>query len=146
MLVIDDDPDVRELLKLVLTHDGAEVKASGTAHQALEILDRWKPDVLVSDIGMPGEDGYNLIRQLRARDEEHGGLIPAVALTGYAADSDASRAREAGFQIHLPKPVEPTTLIAAVARVARLRSRRPGQIGEEIEASGHHIPSSEIGE
>lgn len=126
VLVIDDDPGALEVLGLALTLDGADVRAGASAHEVLAILDQWKPDVLVSDIGMPGEDGYDLIRQVRARDEECGGLIPAVALTGYAADSSASHAREAGFQMHLPKPVEHARLIAAVARLAKVGTRSSG--------------------
>jgi two-component system, chemotaxis family, CheB/CheR fusion protein len=118
VLVVDDEPDARELLSLALTHSGAEVRASATASEALEILDQWKPDVLVSDIGMPSEDGYSLIRKVRARDSKHNGLIPALALTGYASTDDAARALAAGYQTHMPKPVAPRELVAAVASLA----------------------------
>ena len=118
VLVVDDEPDARELLTIALTHSSAEVRAVGTAREALEVLDQWKPDVLISDIGMPGEDGYELMRKVRTLEAERGGTIPAVALTGYASDEDAARARIAGFQLHLPKPVTPRNLVATIASLA----------------------------
>lgn len=119
VLVVDNEPDARELVTIVLKQRGAEVRASATAREALEMLKQWKPDVLVSDIGMPGEDGYELIRKLRALKSASGGLIPALALTGYAGRQDAARALESGYQMHLPKPVAPSELVAAVASLAR---------------------------
>jgi CheY-like chemotaxis protein len=89
------------------------------------MLTQWMPDVLVSDVGMPEQDGYTLIKELRSRNGEEGGLIPAVALTGYAGEADETRAREAGFQMHLSKPVDAKTLIAAVTSLARLSRSRP---------------------
>ena len=118
MLVVDDEPDARELLTIVLAESGAEVRSSASAREALEILDQWKPDMLVSDVGMPAEDGYELIRKVRARGPERGGLIPAIALTGYAGTEDAARAREAGYQTHMPKPVAPSEVVAVVASLA----------------------------
>jgi PAS domain S-box-containing protein len=115
VLVVDDEPDARDLVTMALTQGGAEVRASATASEGLEVLYQWKPDVLVSDIGMPGEDGYELIKKVRALEPEHGGTIPAVALTGYASDDDAVRARLAGYELHLPKPVSPSDLIAKLA-------------------------------
>lgn len=118
VLVVDDEPDARELLTLALTHSGAEVRVAATASAALDILEEWKPDVLVSDIGMPGKDGYDLIRAVRALESAKGGAIPAVALTGYASSEDAERAREAGFQTHMAKPVAPSELVVTVASLA----------------------------
>jgi PAS domain S-box-containing protein len=118
VLVIDDEPDARELLTLALMQSGAEVKAAATVRLGLEILKEWKPDVLVSDIGMPGEDGYDLIRSVRALESENGGRIPALALTGYASADDVLRAEQAGFQTHMSKPVAPNDLVGAVARLA----------------------------
>ncbi len=118
VLVVDDEPDTRELLTIALTHSGAEVRVAATVSAALDILDEWKPDVLVSDIGMPGEDGYDLIRAVRALESAKGGAIPAVALTGYASSEDAKRAREAGFQTHMAKPVAPSELVVTVASLA----------------------------
>jgi CheY-like chemotaxis protein len=118
VLVIDDEADTRELLTMVLTQSGAEVRASSSARDALGIVDQWKPDVLVSEIGMPGEDGYDLIREVRAREAERAGTTPALALTGYASADDAVRAREAGYQTHMTKPVAPAELVATIASLA----------------------------
>ena len=115
VLVIDDEEDARELLTITLTHSGAEVRTAATVRAALKILDQWRPNVLVSDIGMPGEDGYDLIRTVRALESERGGKIPAVALTGYASAEDAVRARVAGYDTHMAKPVAPSDLVVALA-------------------------------
>jgi signal transduction histidine kinase len=118
VLIVDDEPETRDLLVEVLSRCGAEVRASSSAHDALEALQSWKADVLVSDIGMPGEDGYDLIRKVRTMDADHGGCIPAVALTAYARGEDRIRALSAGFQMHVSKPVEPVELAAVVASFA----------------------------
>jgi signal transduction histidine kinase/ActR/RegA family two-component response regulator len=117
VLVVDDELDARELLTLALTDSGAEVRVAASVSAALAIMNQWKPDVLVSDIGMPSEDGYELIRRVRALGPESGGTIPAVALTGYASEEDATRARVAGFELHLAKPVSPSELVANVANL-----------------------------
>jgi PAS domain S-box-containing protein len=118
VLVIDDEADTRELLTVALTQSGAEVRASSTVLGALAIVGQWKPDVLVSDIGMPGEDGYDLIREVRAREQENGGRILALALTGYVSNEDVGRDLAAGYQTHIPKPVSPSDLVATIATVA----------------------------
>jgi CheY-like chemotaxis protein len=118
VLVIDDEEDARELLTLALTQSGGEVRTAATVEDALEILKQWKPNVMVSDIGMPGEDGYDLIRRVRALESEKDETIPALALTGYASAEDAVRARVAGYQTHMAKPVAPSDLVAAVATLA----------------------------
>jgi PAS domain S-box-containing protein len=118
VLLVEDEPDARDLLGLILTSHGAEVRACASAAEALRSLDEWSPDVLVSDIGMPGEDGYGLMRKVRARGPERGGFIPAIALTAYARAEDARRALEAGYQTHVPKPIEPGELAAVVAGLA----------------------------
>ena len=118
VLVIDDEADTRELLTVALTQSGAEVRASSTVPGALAIMGQWKPDVLVSDIGMPGEDGYDLIREVRAREHEDGGRILALALTGYVSDEDVGCILAAGYQTHIPKPVSPHDLVATIANVA----------------------------
>lgn len=115
VLVVDDEADARELLTIALTQSGAEVRAAATVRAALDILGQWKPNVMVSDIGMPGEDGYDLIRTVRALESERGGTIPALALTGYASAEDAERARVAGYETHMAKPVAPSDLVMAVA-------------------------------
>jgi two-component system, chemotaxis family, CheB/CheR fusion protein len=117
VLVVDDEPDARELLTIALAYGGAEVKASTTAREALDVLDQWNPDVLVSDIGMPGQDGYELIRKVRVLERESSRTIPAIALTGYASNDDAARARKAGYDLHIPKPVSPRELVATVANL-----------------------------
>jgi CheY-like chemotaxis protein len=108
VLVVEDEPDSREMLEVVLRHCGAEVVACGTAADALDALARGKPDLILSDIGLPGEDGYELIRKVRAGD---GGDIPAVALTAYARVEDRMRALSEGFQMYIAKPVEPGELV-----------------------------------
>jgi CheY-like chemotaxis protein len=118
VLVVDDEVDARDLLTTVLGQYGVEVTAVATANEVLEALPRLKPNVLVSDIGMPGQDGYALIRKIRALGAEQGGEIPAVALTAYARAEDRIRAIASGFQLHMPKPVNPEELVAVVANLA----------------------------
>jgi PAS domain S-box-containing protein len=116
-LIVDDDADTRELLTTVLKKCGAEVIAVASGAQALEALAQLKPDLLISDIGMPEMDGYALIREVRSIPPENGGGIPAVALTAYAGAEDRRRALHAGFQVFLSKPVEPNELITTVTRL-----------------------------
>jgi PAS domain S-box-containing protein len=116
--VVDDETDMRDFLGTSLREYGAEVTVLGSAEEALVALQRQVPDVLVSDIAMPGDDGLSLIRRVRALPADRGGLTPAVALTALARGEDASRLLAAGFQVHLPKPVEPRRLAAVVARLA----------------------------
>ncbi|HEV2856412.1 MAG TPA: response regulator [Thermoanaerobaculia bacterium] len=118
VLVVEDEEDTRDLLVTALEQCGAEVAAFGSVPAALEDFDRAVPDVLVSDIGVPLEDGYSLIRKVRARKPGQGGNVPAAALTAYARAEDRLRALEAGFQTHLAKPVDPSEFVAAVARLA----------------------------
>jgi CheY-like chemotaxis protein len=125
VLVVDDDEDARALMSTVLEDCGAKVQVVGSAAEALEALEAQNPDVLVSDIEMPREDGYWLIRQLRAREQQSGRRIPAVALTAHARAKDRMRALAEGFQIHLPKPVEPAELLVVVATLANLLPGRP---------------------
>jgi PAS domain S-box-containing protein len=123
VLVVDDEADARELVTAVLERCGAVVEIAESAAEAMVSLDRSVPDVLVSDVGLPGEDGYALVRKLRSSlDAERAG-IPAVALTAYAHPADRTRALLAGFQMHLAKPIEPEELAAVVANLARLRRR-----------------------
>jgi PAS domain S-box-containing protein len=110
ILYVEDDTDSREALAAVLLLYGAAVKSVATVPEALDVLTGWKPDVLVSDIGLPHEDGYDLIRQLRAREPGNGGTVPAIALTGYAGAHENERALSAGYQMYLAKPVEPGRL------------------------------------
>ena len=117
VLVVDDEADARELLMTMLGQYGADVTAVATAQEALQALPQLNPNVLVSDIGMPFEDGYTLIRKVRAMDAEQGGCIPAVALTAYASTSDRTQALLAGFQIHVPKPANAIELAVVVGQL-----------------------------
>ncbi len=116
-LVVDDEHDTREVLSVMLSRYGAEVRAAGSVAEGLESFSQWKPDVLVSDIGMPEEDGYSLIRKIRALPKDDGADTPAIALTAFASVQDKDRAMEAGFHRHLSKPVEPVELAKTVARI-----------------------------
>jgi PAS domain S-box-containing protein len=119
VLVVDDDADTLELMTTALTSRKANVTAVGTAGEAIEVIKDHRPDVLVSDIAMPGEDGYGLIARIRSLEGEAQQAIPAVAITAYAKEEDRQRALESGFQIYLAKPVELAELISVVARAAR---------------------------
>jgi signal transduction histidine kinase/ActR/RegA family two-component response regulator len=115
VLFVDDDADARELITMMLAQDGAEVRTAVSAAEALAVCDEWRPDVLISDIGMPGEDGYMLMKKLRERESERGEHIPAIALTAYGRREDCQRALSVGFESYIPKPVEQAELLAAVA-------------------------------
>jgi PAS domain S-box-containing protein len=115
VLLVEDERDTRELLKTILEGCGAAVTEAASAAEALAALEHTRPDVLVSDIGMPGENGYELIKRVRALPAERGGRVPAVALTAYAGAKDRRRALLAGFHTHLTKPVEPDELLAVLA-------------------------------
>ncbi|EYF06274.1 hybrid sensor histidine kinase/response regulator [Chondromyces apiculatus] len=118
VLVVDDEPDARDLIAAVLGEHGMAVTCASSAAEALETLQKVRPDILVSDIGMPGQDGYSLIEQVRALPPEQGGRTPAVALTAYARVEDRTRALLSGFDMHLAKPVEPTELLSVLGSVA----------------------------
>jgi CheY-like chemotaxis protein/anti-sigma regulatory factor (Ser/Thr protein kinase) len=118
VLVVDDEPDARELIRAILESGGASVATAASAEEAFESLRASPPDVLVSDVGMPREDGYSLIKRVRALSIEQGGRTPAVALTAYARAEDRARALAAGFDHHVTKPVEPQELLLVVADLA----------------------------
>jgi CheY-like chemotaxis protein len=103
---------------MVKSHSGAQVKTASSAAAAMEAIAEEVFDVLISDIGMPEEDGYALIAKVRALDKERGGSIPAAALTAYAGEEDRIRALRSGFQTHVPKPISPNELVAVVANLA----------------------------
>jgi CheY-like chemotaxis protein/anti-sigma regulatory factor (Ser/Thr protein kinase) len=124
IVVVDDQPDERRLVATILEHRGAQVATAESADAAIRSVEEWAPDVVVSDIAMPGEDGYVLVRRLRdlggaARD------LPVVALTAHARAEDRERAMAAGFQAYLPKPVEPSRLVRAIVEQLRRHSRAP---------------------
>jgi len=118
VLVVDDEPDTRELIREVLQECGSEVITSHSVAEALEALEAHQPDILISDLGMPDEDGYSLISKIRALPAEQGGQIPAAALTAYARAEDRLRVLRSGFQFHLPKPVDSAELVTVVASLA----------------------------
>jgi PAS domain S-box-containing protein len=115
VVVVDDEADSRDFITKVLEHCQAEVQAVASVSEALRVILNWKPDVLISDIGMPLEDGYSLIRKVRSQPPEKGGKIPAAALTAYIRAEDRMRAIQEGYQLHLPKPIEPAELATVVA-------------------------------
>ncbi|BAZ38289.1 multi-sensor hybrid histidine kinase [Calothrix sp. NIES-4101] len=118
VLIVDDEADTLDFLVTVLEQSQAQVQTATSVSEAIACISQSQPDVLVSDIGMPSEDGYSLIRKIRQMKPEAGGNIPAAALTAYARTEDRMRAIQEGFQLHLPKPVEPEELIAVVASLA----------------------------
>jgi CheY-like chemotaxis protein len=123
VLIVDDEPDTRELIKRVLSDCNADVVTADSAPAALSLLPRWLPDLLLSDIGMPEMDGFELLARVRALGPNEGGNVPAIALTAFARSEDRLRTLAAGFTDHIAKPVEPPELVAAVAlAVARSRS------------------------
>jgi len=117
VLVVDDELDTRDLLALVLNQFGAEVRAVDSAKAALAEIETFHPHVLISDIGMPEQDGYDLLRAVR----KSGNKLPAIALTAFARSEDRTRALAEGYQAHLAKPVEPRELISMISRVAAAR-------------------------
>lgn len=119
VLIVDDEPDVRELMAAALEQSGATVTSVGSAADALKVLSRAEVDVLLADIAMPGQDGYDLIKATRALPSSRAARVPAAAVTACARDDERQRALAAGFQRHVPKPVQPETLVRTVATLAR---------------------------
>lgn len=117
ILVVEDEADACEAIRTALNRYGAEVRTAGSARDAIETFKNFRPDVLVSDIGLPGEDGYALIKRWRAL--EKGEPTPAVALTAYAREEDRRQALVAGYQMHVSKPVEPLELARVIAGLVR---------------------------
>ncbi|HEY9283618.1 MAG TPA: ATP-binding protein [Pyrinomonadaceae bacterium] len=118
VLAVDDEEDTREMIRAVLEHCRMEVITAGSASEALEALAESHPDVLISDLGIPGEDGYALIAKVRSLPAERGGQIPAAALTAYVRAEDRVKVLRSGFQLHVSKPIEPNELVAVVANLA----------------------------
>jgi CheY-like chemotaxis protein len=119
VLVVDDDGDALEAISAMLEARGGTVTTADSVAAAVQVLERGTFDVMVSDIGMPGEDGYALIRRVRNGRPSGGRVLPAVALTAYANASEVQRIHDSGFDVALTKPVDPKELIAEVARLAR---------------------------
>ncbi|MBD1909936.1 MULTISPECIES: PAS domain-containing protein [unclassified Leptolyngbya] len=120
ILVVDDEADIRDIVAFILEQAGADVTVATSALEAIKQLQVRLPDVLVCDIGMPDIDGYMLMRQIRSLKAEQGGKVVAIALTAYASEHDHKQALEAGFQMHIAKPVEPEVLVQAIANLMRL--------------------------
>jgi CheY-like chemotaxis protein len=118
VLVVEDDPDARELVAAILEDAGALVESAESAAAGFAAVQAFRPQLLVSDIGMPDEDGYSLIRRVRALGVAGGGGIPSIALTAYTQAQDRARALDAGFNLHMGKPIKPTDLVAAVSTLA----------------------------
>jgi CheY-like chemotaxis protein len=119
VLLVDDEPDTLEILRMMLSQFGANVRGAGSTTDAMNTFLEWKPDVLVSDLGMPEEDGYALIERVRALKPEQGCDIPAAALTAHVREEDRIMALAAGYQIHIKKPVDPAKLALAVANLGK---------------------------
>jgi CheY-like chemotaxis protein len=124
IVAVDDDPDTRDLVRAVLEERRAAVSTAASATEGLSLVQELVPDVLVTDIGMPGETGFDLLRAIRALPADRGGGIPAIALTAFARQEDRSRALAAGFSAHVAKPVEPIELVLIVADIARRAATR----------------------
>ena len=125
VMVVDDEPDTREMLRIMIGQLGAEVRACASSEEAMRLLSEWQPDVIVSDIEMPGEDGYELIRKVRRSEANRGnGKVPAVALTAYGRVEDRMRALSAGYQMHIAKPAEPAELAMVIASLAARNAGR----------------------
>ena len=121
ILIVDDEAHLRMLIQQTLEEledEGVELLTASNGEEALQTIEAERPDALVSDIGLPGEDGFALVRQIRQSEAERGGFLPAIALTGYARAEDRIEILAAGFQAHIPKPVEPVELAAAIAHIA----------------------------
>jgi CheY-like chemotaxis protein len=118
VLIVDDDPDAREVVAAILRHYGASVIVATSVSTALVALRREQVDVMVADLGMPIEDGYDLIRHVRSSENDKIARLPAAALTAYTTEEDRDRVLAAGFQFHLAKPVDPAVLVATVERPA----------------------------
>ena len=123
VLAVDDDVDALRLLSDILEAAGASVTTVSSAERALEKLQSERPMVLVSDLGMPGMDGFELIKQVRQLSDPELRAIPAAALTAYARSNDRAKSMRSGFEMHLAKPIEPAELIAAVGALARRHAR-----------------------
>ena len=124
VLLVDDEDDAREALSLILQQNGMVVTTAASAREALDLVERLQPDILLSDVAMPGEDGLSLIRRIRLLPPGSGGLIPAAAVSAYAGAGDRRSALLAGFQHHVSKPVDPAQLLAVIARMARVNVGR----------------------
>jgi CheY-like chemotaxis protein len=118
LLIVEDDPDSLEVMRTIAESHGAEVRTSTSTDGALHVLKQWLPDVLISDLGLPDEDGYELIQKANIVSCENAKQIPAIALTGYAGDHERRSALTSGFQKYFAKPAEPAKLVEAIEELA----------------------------
>ena len=137
-LLVDDDPDARELISEMLRRHQVLVTCASSADEALVMLQQARPDILLSDIAMPGKDGFDLIRTLRQLNASDGGSLPAIALTAYARSEDRQKILSAGFDAHVPKPVETGYLLGEILRVTSAARASPG----EFRANGKPQPET----
>ncbi|HLG19147.1 MAG TPA: response regulator [Bdellovibrionota bacterium] len=140
VLVVDDEEDGRVALAECLKTYGIEVITAASAREALQSLSRYRPDVLVSDIGMPGEDGCSLMRDVRSLPKDRGGDTPSLALTAYAAETDVQLALSEGYQAHVPKPVDVTKLTEAISDLLSDYSRDARRNNTESNSSNPPMP------
>jgi CheY-like chemotaxis protein len=124
LVLVEDEPDQRQLLRRVFVDQGAEVRVAEDASGGLELVRSVRPQVLVSDLGLPGVDGYEFLRRVRELPPGEGGRVPAVALTAFARTVDRQRALRAGYQAHVAKPAEPSELVAIIANLASVADPR----------------------
>jgi CheY-like chemotaxis protein len=124
VLVVEDETDTRDLIRRLIEAHGAQVIMAANAREALDLLAKESPNLLISDIGLPGTDGYELIQRIRELETGGARHIPAVALTAFARSEDRTRALRAGYQVHIAKPVEPSELVATLASFAQLIATR----------------------
>ncbi|MDF5730506.1 MAG: response regulator [Rhizonema sp. PD38] len=117
VLVVDDNADNLDLVKIIFEEYQAEVKTAVSVNKALEVIEKWKPDILISDISMPSKDGYSLIRSIRIKEAQVGGFLPAVALTACLSLENSRQAFKAGFQMFIPKPFDSDELVEVVAKL-----------------------------
>lgn len=126
VVVVDDEREVLEMSAFLLTQQGADVRTASSASAALDLVKTWRPDCIVSDIGMPGQDGYEFIKSVRSLSDKSGGAIPAVAVTAYVRPEDREKALASGFQMHLAKPVDPAELVAVIQSLTGAAGRATG--------------------
>jgi CheY-like chemotaxis protein len=124
ILVVDDEQDTRDLLVSMLGRCHAKVVAASSSAEAMALLREESPDAIISDVGMPDEDGYSFIQRVRQLPKEQGGQVPAIALTAYSRASDRRRALVAGFNMHVPKPIDPAELVVVLAAVTAFQRQR----------------------
>ena len=123
VLVVDDEEDARDIVAAMLKHEGAEVQTAPSAHEGMDLVTRFLPHVLVSDVGMPEEDGYSFVARVRRLPPQTGGSTPSIALTAYTSAEDRRRALAAGFDVHLGKPIDLDHLVSVIVQLSQSSPR-----------------------